>query len=295
MLEMLNAFLRYLTHEKQVSAHTLVAYRHDLSQLTAYLQQHYQLSTFTAATTKMLRSWIVSLSKAKLKSRTINRKIAALRSFYRFLCTYQPEAQNLSSPLKSLKIPKNLPIFFREQELLACLTHYPFPDTFEGWRDKLALEMLYGTGMRLGELLLLEDSAINFYDCTVRVQGKGKKERILPLPKPLLPIIHQYLAHRQVAITPPYPRLFITQANKPCYPMLLYKRLKSCLLPYTKADRHSPHVLRHSFATHLLSHGAPLQAIKELLGHASLAATQVYTHNSVEQLREIFLKSHPRA
>ena len=294
-MDVINLFLKYLKYEKHVSPYTLQAYEIDLDQLNTYLQQDHVDLEFTEVTHKTLRNWVVHLSTLGLKPRSINRKIAAVRSFYHFLFTRQYIKQDYTLQLKTLKRPQDLPIFFREQELITHLTSHPFPDTFEGTRDQLIIELLYGTGIRLGELLSLEEKHMNLYTCTIRVQGKGNKERMVPFPQTILPIINHYINHRNATLSPPYPRLLVTGANKPCYPMLVYKRLKSCLGPYVQADRCSPHVLRHTFATHLLNGGANLPAIKELLGHASLAATQIYTHTSVEKLKEAFLKSHPRA
>lgn len=292
---MLEAFINYLTYEKHLSKHTICAYQTDLAQLSTYLQTQFQTPEFNQATAKMLRSWIIYLSNESLNNRSINRKVACLRAFYGFLYVKGYIASDVTAQLRSLKIKKRLPIFLREEELLGLLDKHPFEDSFDGWRDKLVLELLYGTGIRLSELLGLEDADINFYERTIRVLGKRNKERIIPLPKPIVAVIERYKAHRNATLPPPYKYLLVTVKNKPCYPMLIYKLVKKYLGTYTRADKHSPHVLRHTFATHLLNRGADLQAIKELLGHANLAATQVYTHNSMEKLKEIFLQAHPRA
>lgn len=291
---MLITFINYLTYERRLSKHTITAYQTDLIQLSNYLQRQFQLTTPQQATHKMLRMWVMELSKQGLDNRSINRKIASLKAFYGFLHTKGLIPIDQAAHLKGLPVKKTLPIFLREQELVNLLEQHPFPDTFEGWRDKLVLELLYSTGIRLREMLDIQDTAINRYDQTIRILGKRNKERILPLPKHLLAMINKYIAHRQ-AITSTPCRLLITHHNKPCYPMLIQRLIKQYLESYTQADRHSPHVLRHTFATHLLNHGAELQAIKELLGHANLASTQVYTHNSMEKLKQIFQQAHPRA
>jgi integrase/recombinase XerC len=291
---MLDTFINYLTYERRLSQHTIVAYQTDLTQLSTYLQNQFQLMEPHQATHKMLRDWVMELARKGLDNRSINRKIATLRAFYGFLCAKQLASKNEATHLKGLKIKRVLPVFLREQELIHLLDNHPFPDTFEGWRDKLVLELLYSTGIRLRELLELQDASINFYERTIRIIGKRNKERILPLPKHILSIVERYLAHRQTITSIPC-RLFITAGNKPCYPMLIQRLVKQHVGSYTQADRHSPHVLRHTFATHLLNHGAELQAIKELLGHATLAATQVYTHNSMDKLKQVFLQAHPRA
>lgn len=292
---MLEAFINYLTYEKRLSQHTICAYQTDLTQLTVYLQAQSQVTDLTEATSKLLRSWIIHLSQEGLNNRSINRKVACLRAFYGFLYAKGYTGTDITAQLRSLKIKKALPVFLREEELLHLLDDHPFPDNFEGWRDKLVLELFYGTGIRLSELLNLRDQDINLYENTIRVLGKRNKERIIPLPKTIVPVIKQYLTLRNATIPVPHSHLLLTIKGNPCYPMLIYKLVKQYLSSYTQADKHSPHVLRHTFATHLLNRGADLQAIKELLGHANLAATQIYTHNSMEKLKEIFLQAHPRA
>ncbi|OJW71237.1 MAG: integrase [Candidatus Amoebophilus sp. 36-38] len=292
---MLETFINYLTYEKRLSNHTICAYRTDLTQFHTYLQAQFQITELNQVTSKVLRSWIIHLSKEGLNNRSINRKVACLRAFYGFLYAKGDIASDVTAQLRSLKIKKGLPIFLREEELLRLLDEYPFEDNFEGWRDKLVLELLYGTGIRLSELLNLQDHDINFYERTIRVLGKRNKERIIPVPKSILAVVENYIAHRNATVPAPYSHLLITVKSNPCYPMLVYKLVNKYLSSYTQADKHSPHVLRHTFATHLLNRGADLQAIKELLGHANLAATQVYTHNSMEKLKEIFSQAHPRA
>ena len=292
---MLENFINFLTYEKRLSSHTICAYQTDLNQLFSYLQANFQITELSHATSKLLRSWIMELAKQGLNNRSINRKIASLKAFYGFLYKKEYIPSDITTQLKGLKVKKGLPIFLREQELLHLLDEHPFTDDFEGWRARLILELLYSTGIRLQELINLQDRDINFYDRTIRVLGKRNKERILPLPKHILPIIEGYLQQRNTIMANAPAHFFVTANNKPCYPMLIYKLVKEYLASYTQADRHSPHILRHTFATHLLNRGADLQAIKELLGHTSLAATQVYTHNSMEKLKEIFLQAHPRA
>lgn len=293
---MLKTFINYLTYEKRLSTHTICAYQTDLTQLSRYLCNQFQLNDLTQATPKALRAWVMELSKQGLNNRSINRKIASLKAFYTFLYLNGHLHADVTPQLKSLKIKRGLPIFLREHELLHLLDNHIFTDNFEGWRDKLMLELLYSTGIRLRELIELQDADINFYEKTIRVVGKRNKERIIPIPKRILLIVEHYKNHRQTILAATNPiRLLITNHNQPCYPMLIYRLVKKYIASYTQADRHSPHVLRHTFATHLLNHGADLQAIKELLGHTSLAATQVYTHNSLEKLKETFLQAHPRA
>jgi integrase/recombinase XerC len=292
---MVGLFLDYIKYEKRLSVHTAKAYDTDLQQFQAYLQEHHPHVHPEQAASQILREWIMSLANQGLSNLSINRKLASLKAFYKFLSYKAHLAIDPTEKLKSLRIKRKLPVFVRELELTQLLDQHAFADTFEGWRDKLVLELLYGTGIRLSELLGLQDHQINSHENTLKVLGKRNKERIIPYPKYLNSIIQQYQVHRNSLTTNPPSLLLVTKAGLPAYPMLVYNLVKKYLSAYTQADRHSPHVLRHTFATHLLNHGADLNAIKELLGHASLAATQLYTHNSLEKLKENFNQAHPRA
>jgi integrase/recombinase XerC len=292
---MIGLFIDYVKYEKRLSVHTAKAYDTDLQQFQAYLQEHHSHIHPEQAESQVLREWIMSLANQGLSNLSINRKLASLKAFYKFLSYKAAIAIDPTEKLKSLRIKRKLPVFVRELELTQLLDEHAFADTFEGWRDKLVLELLYGTGIRLSELLGLQDHQINGHENTIKVLGKRNKERIIPYPRYLNPIIQQYQVHRNSLTTHPHGLLLVTKAGLPAYPMLVYNLVKKYLGTYTQADRHSPHVLRHTFATHLLNHGADLNAIKELLGHASLAATQLYTHNSLEKLKETFNQAHPRA
>lgn len=292
---MIAAFIDHLVYERRLSKHTSQAYYTDLQQFFAYLQRHLPAVQAAQARPQVLRAWMVYLADKGLSSRSINRKVASLRAFYRFLYSRAYIQTEPTVKLKTLKVKKSLPIFLRAPELLRLLDHHEFADTFEGWRDKLVLELLYGTGIRLSELLHLQDQNIYLYGGTIKVLGKRNKERTIPFPQHLVQIIERYRMHRDKAATNPQGLLLVTAKGAPGYPMLVYKIVKKYLSAYTNADRHSPHVLRHTFATHLLDKGADLKAIQELLGHESLAATQLYTHNSLEKLQQVFAHAHPRA
>lgn len=292
---MIAAFIDHLVYERRLSKHTSQAYYTDLQQFFAYLQRHLPAVQAAQASPQVLRAWMVYLADKGLSSRSINRKVASLRAFYRFLYSRAYIQTEPTVKLKTLKVKKSLPIFLRAPELLRLLDHHEFADTFEGWRDKLVLELLYGTGIRLSELLHLQDRNIYLYGGTIKVLGKRNKERTIPFPQHLVQIIERYRMHRDKAATNPQGLLLVTAKGAPGYPMLVYKIVKKYLSAYTNADRHSPHVLRHTFATHLLDKGADLKAIQELLGHESLAATQLYTHNSLEKLQQVFAHAHPRA
>ena len=293
---MIPAFIEYLASERRSSQHTIQAYKTDLRQLKSFLYTFSPDSQLERATHQALRMWVVALAQQGLQNSTINRKIASLKAFYRFLCTNGCIAREPTLRLSTLKLNKKLPVFLREKELLGLLDNHLFEDTFEGWRDKLILELLYGTGIRLAELLALHDAAVDLYDNTIRVLGKRNKQRVIPFPKSLVQIIERYRLSRAATLgNHSNDLLLVTAAGTPCYPMLVYRAVGKYLRAYTHADRYSPHVLRHTFATHLLNKGADLNAIKDLLGHESLATTQLYTHYSLEKLQAVFKQAHPRA
>ena len=292
---MITDFLQYLASERRLSSHTVQAYATDLKQCAAYLHTLTPESSIEQATHQSLRAWIAALAQQGLNNRSINRKIAALKSFYKFLHNQGRITQDPTAHLSRLKQKKSLPVFIKEKELLALLDHHKFEDTFEGWRDRLVLELLYGTGIRLAELLTLRDEAVDLYDNMIKVQGKRNKERVIPFPQSLCQVIEQYRVHRDATVNNDYGLLLVTTTGAPCYPMLIYRLVNRYLRTHTHADRYSPHVLRHTFATHLLNKGADLNAIKDLLGHESLAATQLYTHHSLKKLKEVFQQAHPRA
>jgi integrase/recombinase XerC len=287
-------FATYLSVERRASPHTVLSYRTDVMQFSDYLSGLTPPVSYIEATAAVVRGWLVELAKKGISNRSINRKMIALRTFYTFLQKRTWVASNPLKLLKSLKKETRLPVFFQEQELLSFLDTNDFEDTFAGLRDKLLLELIYGTGMRLAELISLQTADVNLIEQTVKVLGKRNKERIIPFPRPLKDLLEAYLAQKQrmgyVTKT-----LLTTDLGKPCYPMFVYRVVKKYLAPRLRARKHSPHILRHTFATHLLDKGADLKAIKELLGHANLAATQEYTHTSLSKLKEIFTRAHPRA
>jgi len=292
---MMTLFLNHLTSERRLSPHTTRAYQTDLQQWAAYLSTQAPDQSLATVTYPLLRAWIVALAQQGLSHRSINRKMASLKAFYRFLHTQGHMAQNPTTQLSPLKCQQLLPVFLREKEVLHLLDHHPFEDSFEGWRDKLVLELLYGTGIRLSELLTLRDADVDVYATTLRVVGKRNKVRIIPFPKSLKQVIERYRHSRTATLGHATTLLLVTATGAPCYPMLIYRLVRQYLSTYTHADRYSPHVLRHTFATHLLHKGADLKAIQDLLGHESLAATQVYTHHSLKQLQAVFQQAHPRA
>lgn len=289
-------FLDFLRYEKRFSPHTVVSYQTDLTQFASFLKQEYELDDPRQATHSLIRGWIVQLMSQDLDPRTVNRKVACLRSFFKFLLrTHQVEA-NPMLRVKAPKMARKLPEFVPEEALNRLLNNFEFEDNFGGVRDQLILETLYGTGIRLSELLGIAEADLDLAGRTVRVTGKGNKQRLVPLNPSLLLVLERYRAARQVEFGPQGGVLLRTDKGAPLYEKLVYRTVKRYLSQISTSAAHQhPHSLRHAFATHLLGKGADLNAIKELLGHASLAATQVYTHLSVDRLKSVFDQAHPRA
>lgn len=289
-------FFKHLQFEKRYSPHTLISYKTDLRQFSDYLSETYQMDDPAEADPSLIRSWIVTLMQKKLDARSVNRKIACLRSYYKFLLRQGRISQNPTLKIVPPKASKKLPSFLSQDDFNRLLDSFGFADTYEGYRDKLIMEMLYGTGIRLSELIGINHADVNLPARTIKVKGKGNKERIIPINTSLYACLLAYL-EKKTSFFPHNPSsvLFVTNKTLPLYPKFIYRVVKKYLSLITTANHRSPHVLRHSFATHLLNQGADLNAIKDLLGHASLAATQVYTHNSIEQLKSIFDKAHPKA
>ncbi len=293
---MINTYLKYLLHEKKYSEHTILSYKNDLLQVKAFATQIDSNLEMSDLNHKILRSWVVSLIEDKISPRSVNRKIATLRSFYKFLHLREIINSNPAIKLKPLKTDKPLPEFVQKKEMDMLLDKVDFSNDFFGLRDKLILELFYGTGIRLSELINIPDRSISLYDNTVKVLGKRNKERVIPLTKEIVNIINIYIAKRNEIFGESRDDvLLLTDTGKKCYPMMVYRTVKKYLEYITKSSKKSPHVLRHTFATHLLDKGADLNAVKDLLGHSSLAATQVYTHNSLEKLKSVFDQAHPKA
>jgi integrase/recombinase XerC len=286
--------MEFLRHEKRSSPHTVLSYLNDLEQLAAYLASAYQVSDITEVNHSLIRSWIVELMEEENSSRTVTRKITTLKSFYRFLQREKVITVNPMLKIQGPKVAKRLPVFVEKQGMDKLLEELEFEPTFEGTRDKLILEMFYGTGMRLAELINIRPTDIELNKMTVKVLGKRSKERIIPFHQTLKDSIVSFLSLREEE---GYGKteFFFTKRGKKLGPKFVYSMVRSYLSKVTTIDKKSPHVLRHTFATHMLNNGADLNAIKELLGHASLSATQVYTHNTIEKLKNIHKKAHPKA
>lgn len=293
---MIDSFLKHLQYEKRLSRHTFLAYQTDLNQFSHFLLEVFSVTDIAASDHHMVRSWIVQLVESKVEPVSVNRKIACLRTFFRFLLAQAKISKDPTARISVLKTRKRLPGFVKEEDMVNLLDNQIFPETFEGRRDRLILEMFYGTGIRLSELIQLSEKSIDYRNNTIKVLGKRNKERIIPFSTGLLPIIEAYLDFRNREVQKKdHGLLFVRSNGEACYPALIHKTVKKYLAKFPSIEKRSPHVLRHSFATHLLNNGADLNAVKDLLGHSSLAATQVYTHNSMEKLKKVFEQAHPKA
>ncbi|KHJ38462.1 tyrosine recombinase XerC [Pedobacter glucosidilyticus] len=291
----LERFFNYLQYEKRYSQHTLTAYKNDLLQFENFLTEFE--SDFLTVNHQQIRTWMITLLDDGIEAKSVNRKISTLRAFYKFLVKEEILAINPVLKVQAPKVAKKLPAFVEEAKLITLLDSASvFESGFVGVRDKLILELLFGTGIRLSELLGLTISAIDLNSQTIKVLGKRNKERIVPINHSLVNQIKDYLRERLVVITDTNMTSFIvTEKGEQAYAKLIYRIVHRYLSLVTTQDKKSPHLLRHSYATSLLNHGADINAIKELLGHASLAATQVYTHNSIERIKTIYKQAHPKA
>jgi len=293
----LERFIQYIQYEKRYSPHTVSAYQSDLEQFFRFLNHPEQIVSHPSKITyQHIRGWMVNLME-DMTARSVNRKLATLRKYFKFLVREGVITNNPASKVQSPKIVKHLPIVVEDEKLNAMLNSGDvFTEDFAGLRDKLVIETLFGTGIRLAELVGLKEGDINFYDGTMKVLGKRNKERIIPINHELRTLLQRYLALKKSenfnnnSLT-----LLVTNKGTEAYPKFVYLIVQRYLSNISTQDKKSPHVLRHTFATSLLNRGADLNAIKELLGHANLSATQVYTHNSVERLKSIYKQAHPKA
>jgi integrase/recombinase XerC len=290
------AFLKYLELEKRFSTHTTKAYKSDLLQFFAYLEEIYSLTSIPEVRHFHIRAWIVELMQNKITPRSINRKLSTLKTYFKFLKRRKEIQENPMLKVIAPKVGKRLPVVVKEVELENLFEKINFGKGYAAVRDEMVMEMLYSTGMRRSELINLTPNDLDFFNNRVKVLGKGNKERLIPFARQLADRLENYLAIRNdefgLGATG---SLFLTGKGKEMYPKLVYNLVKKYLSQITTVEQRSPHVLRHSFATHLSNNGADLNAIKELLGHSSLAATQVYTHNSIEKLKKVYQQAHPKA
>jgi integrase/recombinase XerC len=290
-----NQFQDYLTLEKNHSPHTVSAYVNDLKNFLAFCVNEYEVESIDNVNYAQIRSWIITLVEAGISNRSINRKVSALNGYFKFLLKTQTINKNPLAKHKVLKTDKKIQVPFSQDEINTVLNDIAFENTFEGIRDKLIVELFYSTGIRRIELVNIKLKDVNLAGKTLKVLGKRDKERLLPLLGPTIETLNLYLQERnKLPKITDKEVLFLTQKGVKIYETLVYRIINEYFSLASTKVKKSPHILRHSFATHLLNQGADLNAVKELLGHSSLAATQIYTHNSIAELKKVYAKSHPR-
>jgi integrase/recombinase XerC len=288
----INDFLNYIKFEKRYSQHTLISYQSDLEQFFTFLKE-YDSPAISQISSTFIRTWLAGLKGTEeLSARSIRRKISTLKSFFKYQLKNGVIKSSPMTTISSPKISRRLPEFLKETDIETLFQHVEFPDTWNGRTSRLILRLFYSTGIRLTELINLKEGQLDAYNCQIKVLGKGNKERIIPVSAELINDLKAHVAESPVKEVP---NVFVSENGKPLYPKFVYNAVKTYLTGVTTLDKKSPHILRHTFATHLMNNGADLNAVKELLGHSSLAATQVYTHNTIEKLKDVFKKAHPKA
>ena len=291
----ISRFSDHLKFEKRYSAPTVRSYHDDLTQFNDYLETQFGGMKLRDISAPVVRSWLASMKQHKMTARTITRKISTLKSFYKFMMRSGVVAKSPMTGIVSPKLAKKLPSYVEEKQLKTLFRDVEFEDDWNGYTAKVAIRMLYQLGIRLSELVNCREAQVDHANRQVKILGKGNKERIIPVGKELLKLLKDYAGKkRQVFEQPEKTYLLVTGKGKKLYPKYIYRLTHDYLELVTTIEKKSPHVLRHSFATHLMNNGAELNAVKDLLGHASLAATQVYTHNTIEKLRNVHKRAHPR-
>lgn len=293
---LIQSFLDYLTFQKRYSHHTIISYQNDLSGFFVYTESKLDIQTIESINPSYIRSWLADLKGKGMESKSLNRKISALKSFFKFQLK---QGTLLTSPMDAIispKTKKRLPQYVEEKDISTLFNYIEFPDDWEGKTHRLLLQLFYNTGMRQAELVNLKESQIDDSNSNIKVLGKGNKERVLPVSAALKLLIRNYSDDKRRQFYQfDKEFLLVNSSGKKLYAKYVYNVVKKYLTAVTTIDKKSPHVLRHTFATHLMNNGADLNAVKELLGHSSLAATQVYTHNTIEKLKDVYKKAHPKA
>jgi integrase/recombinase XerC len=287
------SFLDYLSLEKKYSIHTVIAYKNDLVAFRDFLIKEYNQEELVEVNYPQIRNWIVSLVDGKISNRTINRKVSSLKSFYKFLQKTEQIEINPLSKHKALKVAQKVQVPFTSKEINLVLDNINEENDFTSVRNKLIVELFYSTGIRRSELINIKERNISFSENTIKVLGKRNKERFVPLLQSVVSTLKNYL-ELKINFSTGLEELFITEKGNKIYETLVYRIINSYFSRVSTKLKKSPHILRHSFATHLLNEGADLNSVKELLGHSSLASTQVYTHNSLEVIKKVYNQAHPR-
>lgn len=291
---MVDSFLQYLLTEKRFSVHTVNAYQTDITQFNNFLDSQFEINNLNEVDDKIIRSWMVYLSDKKLSPRSINRKLSSLKSLFKFAIKSGSINKNPAININGPKTEKRLPSYIKEKEMKSLFEKIEFKDTFSGYRDKLILDLFYQTGIRLSELRELKIQNVDFSKKMLKVLGKRNKERIIPLHYQSLELISNYIQLRSENTNSAHSYLILNNKGEQAGKKFVYRCVNSYLSKVTASSKKSPHVIRHTFATHMLNRGADLNTIKELLGHANLAATQVYTHNSINKLKTVYKQAHPK-
>jgi integrase/recombinase XerC len=291
-------FVDMLALQKRASKHTVTSYTNDLQSFATYLASEFEETEVAFVKATHVRSWLASLKQQEnFSPKTINRKLSSVRSFYKYLLKQNVVKLNPATAVIAPKVPKRLPQFVEEKDTQLLFTHSEFAEGFKGQTDYLILKVLYETGIRKAELIGLEETKVDFYNSAVKVLGKGNKERIIPISTSLQNCIRDYIGEKRKLFGAEEARkaVLVSEKGKALNPRYVYTVVNKYLSQVTTISKKSPHIMRHTFATQLMNQGADLNAVKELLGHSSLAATQVYTHNNIEKLKAVYKKAHPKA
>lgn len=294
--QLIQSFLDYLKFQKRYSQHTIISYENDLGAFSGFVAATFGEMEINQVNASFIRSWLASLKEQGMESKSINRKISSLKSFFK----YQLKESNITiSPMTTIvspRVKKRLPQFVDEKEVSVLFNHVEFPDDWKGRTERLIMSLFYNTGMRQAELVSLKEKQVDKSNRAIKVLGKGNKERVIPISVELMGILQDYIAAKRNQFENyDEENVLVSDKGKKLSPRYVYDVVKHYLSMVTTINKKSPHVLRHTFATHLLNNGAELNAVKELLGHSSLAATQVYTHNTIEKLKDVYKKAHPKA
>jgi integrase/recombinase XerC len=289
----LHSFFDYLTYEKKYSIHTITSYKNDLHQFIEFINPQKEEFPAVEINYQHIRAWVADLIKHKISARSVNRKLSSLKSFFKYLQRLKIIGINPLSKISGPKTPKRLPVFIDQNHMDNLFTDVKFEEGFNGQRDQLILDLLYQTGIRRSELTHLKESDIDLFNSTIKVLGKRNKERIIPISLPLKRNLESYLKVKE-ELNLSNMMLFVGEKGNTLSEQAVYKSVKKYLAQITTIQKKSPHVLRHTFATHLLNNGADINAVKDLLGHANLSATQVYTHNTIDKLKKSYKQAHPR-
>ena len=290
-------FIEYLRYEKNYSSHTEISYLTDLTQFQQFIEKECH-GTFNPARidTDLIRIWVAQLVEQGIKPRSVNRKLSAVKAFFRYLKKKEAVTKNPAEKITGPRTPKKLPTFVNDRDMTRILDdEQEYPDDFEGHRNRFIIELFYVTGMRRAELIGLKNSDVDFYAKTLRVTGKRNKQRLIPLSDATVEKLKQYTQIRDREVENKTPYLFVKKNGDPMYPKMIYNIIHKHLGSIPTLSKKSPHVLRHSFATEMLNNGAEINAVKELLGHSSLASTEVYTHVTFDELKKVYHNAHPRA